>query len=92
MEHTDTEYENSLKKYPTSTIVSKNHIIISKKNKNSTLIRTKIQRNSEMLNLNRSKNDFSTNFLFKNNQSNQSNSKDPINKSTKKAKIYSLVI
>ena len=86
VEHTDTEYDNSLKKYPTSTIVSKNHIIISKKNKNSTLIRTKIQRNSEMLNLNRSKNDFSTNFLFKNNQSNQSNSKDPINKSTKKSK------
>ena len=83
MECNDTEYENSLKKYPTSTIVSKNHIIISKKNKNSTLNRTKIQRNSEILNLNRSKNDFSTNFLFKNNQT---NSKDLINKSNKKGK------
>ena len=83
MECTDTEYENSLKKYPTSTIVSKNHIIISKRNKNSTLNRTKIQRNSEILNLNRAKNDFSTNFLFKNNQT---NSKDLINKSNKKGK------
>jgi len=82
-DHTDTDYDNSLKKYPTSTIVSKNHIIISKKNKNSTLIRTKIQRNSEFLNLNKSKNDFSTNFLFKNNQT---NSKDLINKTSKKSK------
>ena len=81
--HADTEYDNSLKKYPTSTIASKNRIIISKKNKNSTLIKCKMQRNSEILNLNRSKNDFSTNFLFK---SNRTNSKDLINKTNKKGK------
>ena len=83
IDHADTEYDNSLKKYPTSTIASKNRIIISKKNKNSTLIKSKMQRNSEILNLNKSKNDFSTNFLFK---SNQTNSKDLINKTNKKGK------
>ena len=83
MVYTDTEYDNSLKKYPTSTMVSKNRIIISKKNKNSTLIRNKIQRNSDSLNLNKSKNDFNTNFLFR---SNHTNSKDLINKTSKKSK------
>ena len=83
IDHTDNDCDNSLKKYPPSKIDSKNHIIISKKNKNSTLIKTKIQRNSEILNLNRSKNDFSTNFLFK---SNHNNSKDLINKTSKKGK------
>ena len=72
-----------LKKFQNTINISKTKII-GKRNRKCALIKLNNRTNHEIVNMNKYKNDIDTNILFKNNQS---NSKESINKSSKKGNV-----
>ena len=71
-----------IKKFQNTINFSKKKII-GKRNRKCTLIKINNRSNQEIININKHRNDIDTNILFKNNQS---NSRESINKSSKKGK------